>query len=440
MALRGVILLALVALALPATSAAPSATWPATSAGTGPLLGLVYEGAWRLAHIESDSLEASGRRVYVGPNSGSWAFSPDRSLVAVAAQTVTGRSVVRIIDAVSLAQQAMVRLTYDSGAIAWPARNRLVALSPGRYGASIVEVVSYDPLARRVVHRRKVTGTLLRTARTPDGLALLLAPADEGMGQARLAVVDRDGRVRTVALDLIAGWTQPDGEPYVFSQRVPGLAVDPEGGRLFVVPAESRALEVELATLTVRERPLSERVSLLGRLHNWLEPAAQAKASDGPVRYARWLGGGMLAVTGTDGKATVRNSRVERQEWRPAGLQLVDTSPWSVRTIDERASSFVLADGLLLATGSSVTYESGTETRSSMGLVAYGRDGDERFALFPDREPWIAGVVEGRAYVGFGGGSGQTLSVVDLATGQVVGRHEGIVPQLLLGAADPWSG
>jgi hypothetical protein len=29
---------------------------------------------------------------------------------------------------------------------------------------------------------------------------------------------------------------------------------------------------------------------------------------------------------------------------------------------------------------------------------------------------------------------------VDIATGQVVGRHEGIVPQLLLGAADPWSG
>jgi hypothetical protein len=439
MAWRGAMLLALVALAVPATSAAPSATWPAASSNPGPLLGLVYEGTgWRLARIDPASLEATGRRVYVGPTSGSWAFSPDRSLLAVAAQTSTGHDVVRVVDPLSLRQRAMVRLTHGLGAVAWPAPNRVLALSPGR-GWGMIEVLAYDPLARRVVRRAQLTGTQLRTARTPGGLALLLAPED-GMGAARLAVVDANGAVRTAALELFAGWTQPDGEPYVFEQRVPGLAVDPEGSRVFVVPAESRLFEMELATLAVRERALSQPISLVGRLRDWLEPAAQAKASDGPVRYARWLGGGLLAVTGTDGRATVRNRRIERQEWRAAGLKVVDTATWSLRTVDERASSFVFADGLLLATGSSVTYDSGVETRSSMGLVAYGPYGDERFSLFPGESPWVSAVIEGRAYVGFGGGPGQTLSVVDIATGQVVGRHEGIVPQLLLGAADPWSG
>ena len=420
-------LLALVALAVPATSAAPWATWPAASSNPGPLLGLVFEGSgWRLARIEPASLEATGRRIYVGPTSGSWSFSPDRSLLAVAAQTSTGRDVVRVVDPVSLRQRAMVRLTHGLGAVAWPAPNRVLALSPGR-GWGLVEVVAYDPLARRVVRRAQLTGTLLRTARTPGGLALLLAPGD-GMGAARLAVVDANGAVRTTALDLVAGWVEPDGEPWVFRQRVPGLAVDPEGGRAFVVPAEGPVLEIDLATLAVRERELSQQVSLLGRLHGWLEPAAQAKASDGPTRTARWLGNDLLAVSGSDGQATVRDGRIERQTWAPAGLKLIDTQTWSVRTVNERASGFLFTEGMLLASGTGI------------GLVAYGPYGEERFALFPDRSPWVSGVIDGRAYVGFGGGPGQTLSVVELATGLVVGEHAGIVPQLLLGAADPWSG
>ncbi|MEX2644789.1 MAG: hypothetical protein WD249_00860 [Gaiellaceae bacterium] len=427
MAWRGAMLLALVALAVPATSAAPWATWPAASSNPGPLLGLVFEGSgWRLARIEPASLEATGRRIYVGPTSGSWSFSPDRSLLAVAAQTSTGRDVVRVVDPVSLRQRAMVRLTHGLGAVAWPAPNRVLALSPGR-GWGLVEVVAYDPLARRVVRRAQLTGTLLRTARTPGGLALLLAPGD-GMGAARLAVVDADGRVRTIGLDLVAGWVEPDGEPWVFRQRVPGLAVDPEGARAFVVPAEGPVLEIDLATLAVRERALSRPVSLLGRLRDWLEPAARAKGSDGPTRTARWLGNGLLAVSGSDGRATVRDGRIERQTWTPAGLELIDAQTWSVRTVNERASGFLFAEGTLLASGTGI------------GLVAYSPYGEERFALFPDRSPWVSGIIGGRAYVGFGGGPGQTLSVVDLATGRVVGRHEGIVPQLLLGAADPWSG
>jgi hypothetical protein len=263
--------------------------------------------------------------------------------------------------------------------------------------------------------------------RTPGGFVLLVGP-EEGFGPARIVVADANAVLRSTTLDVVAGYTQPDGEPYVFRQRLPGLAVDPEGGRAFVVTPENQVVEIDLATLAVRRHDLSQAVSLLGRLHDWLEPAAHAKASDGPVRTARWLGNGMLAVTGNDGHATVSGGRIERQTWTPAGLKLIDTATWSVRPIDDRVSGFVFADGLLLATGSTI------------GLVGYSPYGAARFALFPDRSPWVSAVVDGHAYVGFGGGPDQTLTVVDLATGQVVGERQGILPQLLVGPADPWSG
>jgi hypothetical protein len=430
MAWRVVTLLALAALAVPATSAAPSATWPASSSQPGPLLGMVFENTrWRLARIDPGTLEAmTGPSIVVGRSSGSWAFSPDRSLLAVATETLVGRRIVRILDPASLRQRTAVRLTGYLGPIAWPAPDRVLAISDCcAYNPSKIEVVSYDPLARRLVRRATIDGTRLRAVRTRGGFVLLVGP-EEGLGATRLVVVDANGGLRSTALEVVAGHTQPEGEPYVFRRRLPGLAVDPEGGRAFVVTPESHVVEIDLATLAVREHDLSQTVSLLGRLHDWLEPAAQAKASEGPVRTARWLGNGLLAVSGSDSHATVSAGRIERQTWTPAGLKLIDTATWSVRTVDDRVSGFVFRDGLLLATGSTI------------GLVAYGPYGDTRFALFPDRSPWVSAVVDRRAYVGFGGGPDQTLTVVDLATGQVVGERQGILPALLLGPADPWSG
>lgn len=437
MAWRAVTLVALAALALPATSAAPSATWPAASFEPGPLLGIVYESTgWKLGRIDPASLEATGKTILVGRSSGSWAFSPNRSLLAVATETLVGRSIVRVVDTASLGQRTVVRLGGSLGPVAWPVPERILALSPNG-GTGTLEVVAYNPVARRLVRRAKTGGALLRAARTPAGFALLLGPK-QGFGFARFVVVGRNGDLRSTTLDVVAGWKQPEGAPYVFQQRMPGLAVDPPGGRAFVIPPENRVLEIDLATLSVREHDLSQAVSLLGRLRNWLEPAAQAKGSEGPVRVARWLGNGLIAVSGSDSHATVRAGRIERQVWTPAGLTLIDTRTWSGRTVDDRVSSFAFADGLLLATGSS--YDSAADARSSMGLVAYSPYGEARFALFADRSPWVSAVVDGRAYIGFGGGPGQTLSIVDLATGNVIGKREGILPQLLLGPADPWWG
>jgi hypothetical protein len=69
-----------------------------------------------------------------------------------------------------------------------------------------------------------------------------------------------------------------------FHQTQQGLAVSPDGRRALVVPGGARVLEVDLRTLAVAERELSEPVSLLGRLRSWLEPAALAKGRRGEER------------------------------------------------------------------------------------------------------------------------------------------------------------
>jgi hypothetical protein len=393
-------------------------------------------GYWTLNRIDTASLEPVGKGVYVGRGSGSWAFSPDRSLLALAAETISGNGIVRILDPTSLRQRGALRLAGPAGPVAWPRRDRVLAISSGPSDNRLQAVV-YNPLTHRVVRRTEIAGGLFGVARTPAGLVLLLAPSNR-IGPASLALVAPSGAVRSTGLGISAGSKPPTGPPYLFERRVPGFAVDPAGKRAFVVPAGGTVLEVELPTLAVRTRELSRPVSLLGRLRNWLEPAAQAKASEGPTRTARWLGNELIAVSGSDSRAIVRAGKLEEQTTTPAGLTLIDTRTWSVRTLDVRASIFVFADGLLLATGTS--YDSVSGQRSTMGLVAYSPSGQKRFALFPDREPWVSTVLDGRAYVGFGGGPGQTLSIVELATGRIVGERNGIMPALLLGAADPWWG
>jgi hypothetical protein len=110
---------------------------------------------------------------------------------------------------------------------------------------------------------------------------------------------------------------------------------------------------------------------------------------------------------------------------RPAGLGLIDTRDWTVRTIDSSAGDVRVADGLLLATG-------GTPP---LGLAAYRFDGSPRFRLLAGRQAWIGQVHAGRAYVGVAGSD--SVSVVDLATGDVVGRRAA-PPWLVAGSSSWW--
>lgn len=311
------------------------------------------------------------------------------------------------------------------GALAWLAPGRVLALQ--EISGERQLLLAVDLGKRRVAARHALGGSVQRLARTAQELVMLLAPA-RAIGPARIAVADRRGMIRYVRLErLLAGSRLlGTGSEHRVASKLPGLAVDPESRRAFVVN-ESVAAEVDLGSLAVSYHTLTRKASFFSRLRTWLEPAAAAKQVSGHVREARWLGGNFLAVSGTD---------TEQSRSHPAGLVLADTRSWTVRAIDSGATSFEVAGNVLLATGES--WDAATERASGIGLAAYGLDGEKRFQLLDGQQTWLAQVYGGRAYAGIAGQ--ETLRVIDLATGTVVATRQQPLPWLLLGAGGGWWG
>jgi hypothetical protein len=265
---------------------------------------------------------------------------------------------------------------------------------------------------------------------TEDSAAVLLSPL-RGIGPAALAVVDRSGTLRTADLGRIEVGTEPfDPERIsVIHLAHPGLAVDPDSGRAFVVGAVPPVAEIDLATLAVRYHDLTRPSSFLARLRSGLEPTAQAKgAPDGPVRSARWLGDGMLAVWGYDSHGSVIGNDIQ---WSatPAGLSLVDTRDWSIRTVDPTASEAVPA-GPDLLTWSSL-WDSQARKTSGTGLSVYDRGGNRRFHLFGERPVPYAAPSGSRALVAFLS-STASYAVIDLASGRVLRTEKRAAPPFVL--------
>jgi hypothetical protein len=383
-----------------------------------PLLGLVGERPpMRLAHVDPTTLgPAAGTRVEVGsggcaPRTGGeacwsippWTFSPDRAVLAVARNTQYAARSLRLVDVRSMRVRADIRIPGGGpvGGLAWLADGRVLAVQEVCCSEQ-QRVVAVDLSRRQVTARRSLDGSVLRLARTTSELVALLAPS-RAVGAARLAVVNGRGAVRFARLERIAAGSKLlEGDGHRVDYRRPGLAVDPVGRRAFVVGA-SLIAEVELRSLAVRYHSLRLRA-----------PAARAKEGSGTARMARWLGGGLLGVSGAD---------EESRAVRPAGLLLVDTRDWTVRTIDSEARSVVVAGDLLLATGAS-------------GLSGYSFDGTKRFQLFAGDEAWVAQVHDGVAYVGIGGQ--ESVRVVDLATGRVIGERTWPLPWLVVAPASGW--
>ncbi len=125
-----------------------------------------------------------------------------------------------------------------------------------------------------------------------------------------------------------------------------------------------------------------------------------AKVSDGSVRSAHWLGGGLLAVSGRQWSSEGTS--------RPAGLRIVDVRTRKTRMVDPTASSFT-------AVGRNLLVES-APSRQALNVTAYGFDGVQRYRVELGGATWLK--KQGR--LGYSCRDAFLRSVVDLTSGRTV--------------------
>jgi len=388
--MRRLLTIALLAgvLALPAEAAPSAAT----------LLALQGEhDSERLSLVELDpvTLAPSGRSLALRDKTTTkGSRSPDGSLLALSAWDVPRITIVDL-ERLRVARELRVptgRVTRGREVVlhgryaqelVWVAPRRLMALV-GSCCTVATAVAVFDSESGRVVTERAVPGSVRGVARLPDGLVLLIR--SPGIGPSRLAVVGPDARIRIAALPRTrAGSRRLGDDPYAFAVRTPGLAVDPDARRAYVVGADEPVAEVDLRTLRVTYHALAPTRSL----------QARAKNIRGPYRTAAWVGDGVLAVAGTNAHRRPDGG----PRFDPAGVHLIDTRSWQRRTLAPRAQWFAVTAGTLVVP-------------LTTALVAFGPDGAERFRL-PGRFGWVQ-AVDGRAYAWQEGGH---ILVVDLNTG-----------------------
>lgn len=400
-------------------------------------LGLVSDGTGTsLVRISPVSLKRSGRAFALNGFGGPWVVAPDGRLLAVGVRqrSEASHETLRFYTVAGPHRSGKgVPLGGVAAALAWTRPDRILAYvnvcCPNPEGAGTV--LTIDPRARRVVARAEVDGSVLHIARGTDSLVLLVGEANR-IGSSRLVVVDSEGAGRSVDLEQIhAGMTWPEqgGGAPIGTRLVPGLAVDAPGQRALVIAPDGLVAAVDLGSLAVSYHRLAAGPSPLERIAGWLTPSAEAKGVNGPALVARWLRDDLVAVAGTDESAVQEENATLRVRAQPLGLRIVDTRDWSVRTLDMDADSFTVADGLLLATGSS--WSSSPQSQSGMGVAAYGPDRNKRFQLLPGRPVWVGFVYRGRAFVSVADES--SLTVVDLGSGRIVGSRRADAPWPLLG-------
>lgn len=398
---------------------------------TNPLLGITFGRLdTRLTRLDPRTLIPRGRGISLERFAGRWSFSPDRrQLVFASAYSPYSESpaALRFIDVATLRplHDLVLGPSADVQVLDWVAPDRLLtavrSCCPAASSVSLVDAVTGAVLARH-----SVEGELVAAGRARGALVLLREPAS--FGPVRLAVAGADGTLRTVVLDRVLGGVSTS--PFFAEDRA-GLAIDPGGGRAYVVAANSPIAEVDLASLAVSYHALAQPVSLLGRLHDWLEPRAEAK---GPVersaRVALWLGDGRLAVFGHDGTAYRENGSLAVRT-RPSGLTVIDTRSWTSQVLDPRSSWAVVARDALLSFGS--TWDSAKRRESGNGLRVYGRDGAKRLQLFGSRPIAVVEFFGARAFV-HRSSPESDYSIVSLTTGRVVRTIHRDLPVVLRGS------
>lgn len=326
-----------------------------------------------------------------------------------------------------------VQLNGSFRAALWPTPLTILALTDRLCCTLDLTLATVDAAAKKVVARQTVEGPVSAIGRANDALVLLGYRQGE-IGPARLTVIGADASLRSVRIDrILAGtvWPQDASSDPIGTQQRPGLAVDAAGGVAYVIGGDGLVATVDLHDLAVSyHRPAS---SVAARLSEWLTPGAQAKGVNGPLRRAQWLGDGLIAVTGSDDSMVRQQDGTVAFATQPAGLQVIDTRDWSVRTVDAAADTATVAEGVLLATGGTWKSEGSSSTETGEGLAAYNADGSLLWRLGAGTRRWVLGAYRSRAMVQRA--SGNSYDVVDLATGNVLRSVGGDwLPSLLLGA------
>lgn len=419
----------------PASSPAPkfATTFPSSP----PHVGIVDRDrgqgvfhSW-LVRIDPATLrERPGRRLALGKKGlEAWSFSRDRGRLAfttVDIEDPVSNPTVLVVDARELRVLSRVRVekrAWEGGwvrATGWLPGGRLVALVQVYQPDTRTDVVTIDPVRGAVVRRVELPGQVLRIARTRDRLLTLLTP-QASMEPARLAIVGPGGTTRTVVIPRIrAGYDERADGAHV--QQEPGLAVDPEGQRAFVVPANGPVAEVALAASAISYHRVARRLSFVGRLRSWLEPVASAKTPrEGSARSARWLGNGLIGVTGGDYAVTGRGARATTR-FTAAGLHVIDTADWSVRKLGKTTDTFWPAGNLVLATAAVGDGYELDVPQPPPGLIVYGADGRERLRLYEGKRVWMVHATADRVFAGTKGG----VDVVDLRSGRAIERRSSV--------------
>lgn len=397
---------------------------PSGSTSTSPPTTLVAM-MWRdsatphatLAEVDPRTL-APRRRVRADRFGSAWAFSPDGLRLALA--SVDGR--VRFIDLRRMRKLRDIRIDAQGlAALVWPAEDRLVALE--QTGTEVLRharLLLIDPRHGEVLARRDLDGAVDAVAQA-NGRIVAVVSHTVGIGPARLVVVEPSGELRCVPLRETTTGTRKSEEGRL-DVRQPGLALDASGDWAFVASASEPIAEVNLRDLEVSYHSLEASISLVDRLRNWLEPEAHAKGPmTGSRRQALWLGNGLLAVSGSEWDS----GGGHRYSESPAGLDVIDTSSWSARTLDERVNRILLADDAFLGVGG--------YGHERSGVNVYDLDGDLRYRLFEGLPVWDLQAAGSYAYVLIE----RLLSVVDLRSGEVVADGLPEPGELLVGERRP---
>ncbi len=342
-------------------------------ANAAPLLGIISpSGGAVLVRLDPSSLELLEGRVIVGEYHWTWSFSPDGSRLAlgISAPGAVGRLGIQIIDVEQMETVGKVETGIAAEIVTWLTPERIVAALQGG-GIVLVDCATGD-IVRRGTEPFEPPVTLppKPVAFIGSGVVYLLAHSSKPIPA--LALVDARGNLRSVTLDRLTSAVIHSATAGIrIATMHASLAVDVVRDRAFVVAPDALVAEVNLKTMHVRYLKLQG-----------LERRGRAS-----TRHALWLGDRFIAIFG------------------PAGVAVIDTSDWRVRTIDARASKAAVAAGKLLVYGT-----------HSPGLRAYSVDGRQHFALFGEEGIRDVLIAKNYAYVI----GTRRLRIVDITSGTVL--------------------